>query len=422
MPSSLPTAVRTSGPQPSAIAFGHGAQALSQLGLSKAQQWATRAMLALEKNQRYGTGKFVEDTLSSMGSRLLISSSKAERFEIAPTELLESVAVYFGLPGLAKALAQPFAKLAKLNPALLFKPLDTLAPSELASGISARLATLLAPFSAMLLGVEGPLMHGKNILTTRLFGKGSFEGMLNMGLTQDSAQTVEQTESKAKRQILRCLAGVVLCALGSVGLAAWGPRVLGRLFSPQQLSQATRYLKGLDVMGHGKGVDFGKLILGSYMALSSLIYLDASRGTIERKEILPRFALIISYLLFFKELLERRIIKPQLSHLYAGFYPNHSQRVVSTHQLLAQPAFRALNAAQKSNILRAKTIAFLLPYVVGTGLFGVVNAGLNRYLSRRRIQAQNSQLQQWVSSRVKKLQPSFIRASFLANRPLANKE
>ncbi len=382
-----------------------------------------RLVTTLEKNAAdLNAGKFAEDTLSSLGSRLVVSTSTAEKLEIAPTEFLESVAVYFGLSAMAKGIAKRFAKLAGMAQEHLLKPLDTLHPAELIAAIPARLATMVLPFGTMLLGVEGPLMYGKNIMTTRLFGKGSFEGMLGMGLTDDSAATIAETENKAKRRLKQCVVAVVSTLVAAVGLAKFGPKLLKRL-NPEQLTKLAKGLGGLDLFNHGGASPMlTKTLLGVYMGLSSLIYLDASRGGIERKEILPRFALIISYLLFFKDAMEKYQIFPRLKNVFNGLLTTTTNRhgvertsATSLKALLEQPAFQALEKATQSKVLRAKMIGFAMPYIVGTGVVGFLNAAMNRYFTRARITEQHQAIQHLVETKMKTFQASHLQGTYLSN-------
>lgn len=392
-----------------------------------------RLVTTLEKNAAdMNAGKFAEDTLSSLGSRLVVSTSTAEKLEIAPTEFLESVAVYFGLSAMAKGIAKRFAKFAGMAQEHLLKPLDTLHPAELIAAIPARLATMLLPFGTMLLGVEGPLMYGKNIMTTRLFGKGSFEGMLGMGLTDDSAATIAETENKAKRRLKQCVVAVVSTLAAAMGLAKFGPSLLKRM-APEKLATLAKRLGGLDLFNHGGASPMlTKTLLGVYMGLSSLIYLDASRGGIERKEILPRFALIISYLLLFKDAMEKYLIFPRLKNVFNGLLttiknrhgvdetfatPLHTQvmRGQLVEGLLEKTAFKALDKAKQSKVLRAKMIGFAMPYIIGTGVVGFLNAAMNRYFTRERIAEQHQAIQQLVETKMKTFQASHLQGTYLSN-------
>jgi hypothetical protein len=216
---------------------------------------------------------------------------------------------------------------------------------------------------------------------------------------------------------------VVSTLAAAVGLAKFGPSLLKRM-APEKLATLAKRLGGLDLFNHGGSSPMlTKTLLGVYMGLSSLIYLDASRGGIERKEILPRFALIISYLLLFKDAMEKIFIFPRLKNVFNGLLTTTTNRhgvertsATSLKALLEQPAFQALEKAAQSKVLRAKMIGFAMPYIIGTGVVGFLNAAMNRYFTRERIAEQHQAIQQLVYTKMKTFQASRLQGTYLSSQ------
>lgn len=390
----------------------------------------------------YAVQKATEDTLTSLGSRMLVVSSLAEGAEILFNELLESAVVYGLISPVGDFFNKHYTRLAQksspLPPALYREPLadvikqsqqsinrfsDTASVSRQVKKLSAvRLASFASMLAVASLLAQSSIIYAKNILTAYSFKKDSYAGMLNLkgDVVVNPAQSdVVQKSIKRIQQLVIATAGIVgasalLARFGGghmtsqVGkLLQHGIQQLARLFDFSIQRHKVTHQVLLNKAGRAQ---LGMTIahLGGFMAIAFGAYMDAARDKLERQETAPRLLIIFANLLFFKNLFEQKILHPfikkripeliQLDKTASNFGE------VLSYKALTQKIAH-LPRQQQRRFLRFKQLNFLAPYVFGTLIVSCTNSVINRLFTKRRFQ------QDYV-------QPVFKKMSALEHHPL----
>ncbi len=353
-------------------------------------------------------GKMVDDTMSSTGSRLLVSNSKAEAVEVTVTETIESLIVYFGVSALAnKYLLKPFARLAKL-PKAEFKNLKQalvdMPKANLIKHIPARLGTIVAAMGTTLFFGEFAILFGKNIGSAKLFNSGSFAQLLDLkhnqpvnGQDPEVAETLRRSKKGLKYSIGLGLASIAT----AMGIARFGPKLLTNV-ATKRLEHFRKVLSntfgGLDFKSEIRKLKSGKevkrlgLNLGlirAYMATAGVGYMLSARDKLERMEILPRFTVIFLYMGWFNHHFDQKLLLPffkkRLPELISG-NKKDGFKVRSFDTLTKGKVFKAVTDPRQRRLAAGKATLFLTPYVVGMGLVSFLNAAINRYLTYQRFE------------------------------------
>lgn len=362
----------------------------------------------------YEWGKMAEHTLGSTGSRLIVSDSLVESVEIAITETIEGLVVFFGLSGLVNKYFAPLTnKLAGINTKqekeLAKHTLKEMPVKALAKQLPARLAAIVGAIGTTLFLGEFGMLFGKNLFTAGVFGKGSFSEVIALDNKVDQKK-LKSTVERSKKGLAISI-GAALATLGSaLVIAKKGPAIAKKLASgrleklrkvltnktlPMDFTVETR--KGKKVFGLNKGQ------LALYMGLSGLGYLISARDNLERWEIGPRFALIFGYLVAFKDVFDNKVLFPYFQKRLPQLFKKDGDgnRAVKSYEELAPEIAKAGNT-QAKKLRRGKNALFLAPYVVGMALVSLANAALNRYFTYQRFERQQ---QAQAQERLSKLAP-----------------
>lgn len=367
-------------------------------GLSSAGTF-TKTIARLEKlemngGKAYAVQKAVEDTATSLGSRMLVVSGLAEATEVLFNELLETGVVYGVIGPVAQRFHRLYKRLALQGvqgnsvsnvSKLADESLSNVSGKALQHVAPARLATFLSAIAVSCLFGQSAIIYAKNILTALSFKKESFSGLLHL-----KHETITNPkDSPTVQKSLKRIGQLALATLGIVGssaaLARYGHQLSGRF---QQRVQKLAKIFDFDMAQKA-----GKLSMGmtrnhlmGFMAIAFAAYLDAARDGLERQETAPRLLIIFANLLLFKGAFDKHVVLP----LAKKFAPElvKGDQVLKYPQLNQANVFKKLTP-QRQNVLRSvKNGLFLAPYVFGTVIVSATNSILNRYFTKKRFQQQ----------------------------------
>lgn len=348
---------------------------------------------------QYEWTKMTEHTLGSTGSRLLVSNSLAERVEVAVTETIEGLIVFFGLSALVnKTFAPMVNKLAKINTAeekaLAKKALDKIPVAKLTKQLPARLAAIVGAIGTTLFAGEFGMLFAKNLGTIALFNKGSFSEVLSLHNGEDAQQREETIRTSTKGLLISIGAG--LATLGAaVGIAKKGPAIVANMSKSRLKKLQQRLSKfDFDFKDPRKTYGLGNMQLATYMGLSGVGYMLAARDNLERWEIAPRFTLIFAYLVAFKDLFDKHLLYPFFHKRVPELFKQDEKgnlSVKSVEELT--PVIDKATKSKKRKLVAGKNSLFLAPYIVGMLLVSLANAAINRYLTFQRFERQQHEAQ-----------------------------
>jgi hypothetical protein len=347
--------------------------------------------------------KFFQDTLVALLPKALVSRSKVEFSESMFLELLESFIIYYSMPLVGGKLMKPlFQKLLTVGASEPLKaPLLTrsirglpsdLPQTQLRRLLSGKAAIILSTLGLTVAGGEYVVNYAKNILTARFFKKDRFSDVVNLSQGTIRSNQPGQVEGKATQRIQQCL---MVCA-GIMG----GALLLGRFGHKLPLEKIKGAIQKFDFNYSPKGkmgLSFSQMLL--YMGLSVPAYLDAARDSLEQVEVASRLALVLPYLAFGHEALEKALKKCVAKKDPALLNEQGQVKTLDTiaktamaeaKQALgsnAKPAQLLKAAAQKmEKPLSAKNMLFGVPLAVGVLVTGLGVGLLSRFWTAYRFQ------------------------------------
>ncbi len=353
--------------------------------------------------------KFLQDTLSVWGTRMVASRSGPENLEITFLEFLESGLVYYGIGFLGTQVFQKaFRKMAagkRLEPDVLKLSLKEIAeksPNLIRKALPIRLATIIATLGMTCIAGEYSLLFIKNLLTAKVFNKESFSDVV--ALSDNPMDDIEQSETvqKAHRRIAQCLGITTGLVLLATGVARFGG--------------GFRSIKMLQKLAEKMDFNFknGKMSLSrsqflTFMAVSIVAYLDSSRDDLERKEVATRLAIVMSYLAYGEEMIKGTLIKAfgqrfpellkadekgqkvpknleELGQEALAYAKSKLQKVLPVEQI-TEKRIQDEAAKHLKPLLKGKNALFLIPHAIGILGVGLGTALLNRYWTEIRYKA-----------------------------------
>ncbi|WP_303674958.1 hypothetical protein [Vampirovibrio chlorellavorus] len=343
---------------------------------------------------------FIRDTSVAWLPKLVVSRSLIEISESTFLEFLESGVVYFSVPVAAQGMHKFFRRQAEksLNQNLSKEylghsvaKLTELAEKagheglkkELPHLVAVKAATILGPMVAVGLGCEYLINYSKNLMTAHFFKKDKFSDIVN--LSKGEMKTGEESQV-VKKSLHRTLATLGLMGgtlLGSVALAKFGHRLpqkplaalKQRLLSSPRFGKLGRWVPEnpvgalvdhLDYDAKKGGFSISGKQLRWYMAASIPAYADAARDKLERVEAVSRLGVIMGYLAFGQQALERgmlAVIKKFRRELYdamvAPVGPSGKKQVMRLQDVVER-AFSKANAAQGNQVVVVDKVEGLL--------------------------------------------------------------
>ncbi len=398
---------------------------ISQSSLSQGNKLLGQTLKMAESPMGLSHTVAAQHILMSWLPKAAFSRSKAEIVELTVLDVLETFLVYYGIPlsaGFAffPALRKLTSK-GKLNEAQkqswmkeMAEPVQILMDKYKKTN-PAKLRKLLATKSAAVLMAmvaggavwEYALTFFKNVITLKAFNKESFSSVANLS----NDKTVDTDNSKvmvrAKKKIATALSiGAATIVLGTL-LGTVGHKVKG-IDKP-----LNKFLEVFDFKFDKNKV--GKPVVGLsdnlnrfFIANAFIAYIDSARDGLERFEIVSRLSIVLSYLAFGNNMVDRLAVKHyskngQMKELFIQekdvrkkpkFKKNGEpqMRVKKMHELL--DGFKAeirkqspdlgektvKNLARKKflKVLPNKLKIFFIPQLIGVSIAGFANAGVNR--------------------------------------------
>lgn len=342
---------------------------------------------------------FLRDTSVAWLPKIVVSRSLIEISESTFLEFLESGVVYFSVPVAAQAMHTLFRRKAEksLNGTLCkeflgtpasqlvqraSKPGEEILRKQLPHILSVKAATILGPMVAVGLGCEYLINYSKNLLTAKIFKKDKFSDIVNLSKGQMKSGEESQVVEKSLRRALTTLGLMGGTLLGSLALARYGHKLpqtplkglkdalikknwkkLGEWLPENPVASLVNHFDydatkgGFSISGHQ---------LRWYMLASVPAYADAARDKLERVESVSRLGVIMGYLAFGQQLLEKGmlgIIKKCRPDLYTSMIdnvgPGGKPQVLRLTDVVDK-AFDRANLAQGGRSLQANNVDDLL--------------------------------------------------------------
>ncbi len=417
--------------------------------------WAVGKLLYVSEGQNgLSWMSFLRDTSVAWLPKIVVSRSLIEISESTFLEFLESGVVYFSVPLAAKGLHNFFFNQARktftggvLDKKLLQKPVSKLlyeagqkggesVKKQLPHILSVKAATILGPMVAVGLGCEYLINYGKNLMTAHFFKKDKFSDVVNLSKGQMKSGEKSEVVNKSIGRALVTL-GLMMGTLGaSALLARFGHRLptssakpyknllknLGFVSAAKQTPDdlMAAVVKHLDFDANKGGFSLSGNQLRWYMLASIPAYADAARDKYERVEAVTRLAMIMGYLGFGQQALEKgmlAVIKRYRPSLYKAMTATteagkrqvmkldqvaekvydrvatscKGQFVVSdqANDVLAKADYlthKVANDAEFKQAVTAKNVLFGVPMVVGILGTGIGVSLLNQFWTKYRFQ------------------------------------
>lgn len=285
---------------------------------------------------------FLRDTSVAWLPKLVVSRSLIEISESTFLEFLESGVVYFSVPLAAKGMHGFFLRQAErtynkpLNAEWLSKPVSELSKMAAEGGnkvlkeqlphlISVKAATILGPMIAVGLGGEYLINYSRNLVTAKVFHKDKFSDIVNLSKGEMKSGEESEVVKKSAHRALTTLGVMGGTLLASVGLARFGHKLptvrleglkktlKGTFLSKWADRQPNTLFEGVvrhfDYDARKGGFSLASNQLRWYMAASVPAYADAARDKLERVESVSRLGMIMGYLAFGQQALEKGMLK-----------------------------------------------------------------------------------------------------------------
>jgi hypothetical protein len=159
--------------------------------------------------------------------------------------------------------------------------------------IATKMSALFGVF-AVAAGLEFMIQHTKNVITAKQFKIKNFAAVAGLESRKNEAQAGNMDPVEKAKKRGKFVGSLVL---GSLALALAGPSLIKNSNTATKL--ATKFLHYVDF---GKGFDLSKPVFAGLITTGVASYMDASRDSLERKEIATRLAVVVPFLLFGKEM------------------------------------------------------------------------------------------------------------------------
>jgi hypothetical protein len=396
---------------------------------------------------------FLRDTSVAWLPKLVVSRSIIEISESTFLEFLESGVVYFSVPLAAKGMHNFFLKQAQreynkpLNPEWISLSVGELSKKAAEGGdkvlkeqlpriLSVKAATILGPMVAVGLGCEYLINYSRNLMTATVFHKDKFSDVVNLSKGEMKSGEESEVVKKSTQRVLATLGIMGGTLISSMMLARYGHKtptikldgmkkaLKGTFLSkwadrqPGTLFEST--VKHFDYDAKKGGFSLASNQLRWYMAASIPAYADAARDKLEQVESVSRLAVIMGYLAFGQQALEKgmkKIMKSYRPDLYQAMMaptgpngepgvmrltdvvdkalsksPLNGQTVAvksgdellnKAHELTSQLAKQDLTLRKA---ITAKNVLFGVPMLVGILGTGVGISLLNQFWTKYRFQ------------------------------------
>ena len=348
---------------------------------------------------------FLQDTAVAWLPKTLISRSKAELSEATFLEFLESFLIYYGVPLTGGKIFNPLIRrIAKhthpdFNPHVLTQSMaelsSKLSKEELAKVLPAKAAIILATLGAVVFGGEFVVSNAKNLMTSEVFKKDNFSDVVNLSQGKRQTHVESPVSQKARKRILQSAfmaAGTVASALL---LARFGYRM------PVLQKPLAKFVKTFDFEFSKEGMyRLSKAQMVTFMGFALLTYLDAARDKLERLEVAARLSLVLPYLAFGQEALEKLLIKTMGKRfpnvLDANGHPKTlevladeaMQRAKTQAGKLDEEQLLKLASQEMQTSLRVRNMLFAVPLLTGILVTGIGVGIMNRIWTAARFKNQ----------------------------------
>lgn len=376
---------------------------------------------------------FLQHLLTVWSPKAVLSRSIPELFEISFLEIFEMSLVYFGIPLTAKRFFFPLAnRLHKDIPSdQLTKSLGQLkkegiSPEKLAKIRSIKGAAALMAMISGSAAIEYALTFAKNLVTLKAFKKDKFSHIASLSSQGKTDTSSDNPIHKKAVHRIKAAMGVAIGAVG-VGLlmakhghkSAGLQKFLDWFLHPGKTNGDFKYeintekmsanikdriKKGMATPWRFIKVGMSEAMNSCFMAVAFVAYMDACRDKLERWEVLPRLAVVMSYLAFgsatVAKLAKAPFMKrfPDLFKTTVDEYTGKKSVAVSKLSDIYQDAYaKAKNAAPKAghgvwheaaqkhfaSRLPAKIKIFAIPELFGAGFVMAINSFLTRVWTPR---------------------------------------
>lgn len=337
----------------------------------------------------------LRDTAVAWLPKIVVSRSLIEISESTFIEFLESAVVYFSVPLAAKGMHKWFRGYAQkgftdgtLDKKWLGKTVGELS-KEIKTGnkalqkqlphlLSIKAATILGPMVAAGLGCEYLINYSKNLMTAKVFKKDKFSDVVNLSGGHMKSGEESEVVNKSLKRVLTTLGLMGGTLASSVALARFGHKLpplkldgLKKALKNTPLSKWANKLPdtGFEaIVGHFDydakkgGFSLAGNQLRWYMLASIPAYADAARDKLEQVESVSRLGIIMGYLAFGQQALEKgmlKLIKTYRGDLYDAMMTpadKNGKREVMKLDEVMERALQNANAKLKGRDITAKTV------------------------------------------------------------------
>ena len=353
--------------------------------------------------------------LMSWVPKAVFSRSAAELTELSILEIVEPLLVYYSIPLTAQKVFFPILK--RLSPikgdksqlmADLAKPVRKLAqefkttnPGRFRALVATKSAAVLMAMVAGGAAWEYALTFAKNIFTAHAFKQDNFSSIANLSEQVLAEPGESKTVQKAKQRITAAL-GV------GAGIAGVGMLIGSRGHQAKRLTPALEnFLKVFDFNYRPHGKKPNQWITGLsqnlnrfFIANALVAYVDAARDKLERVEVASRLLVVLSYLAFGNELVTRwgvHLFNKKYPDLFKPMRDDLGNLVTRKGKVQLEvkklEELRKLGKATFIKKLPAKNLIFWFPQLVGIGIAGFANAGVNVWWTKKRYDKEEAQNQ-----------------------------
>jgi hypothetical protein len=284
---------------------------------------------------------FLRDTSVAWLPKVMVSRSLIEISESTFLEFLESGVIYFSVPVAAKAMHHFFRRQAeetfngKLTRKYLAIPADKLRqlatqPGEVALRkelphiLAVKGASILGPMVAVGLGCEYLINYSKNLMTAKVFKKDKYSDIVNLSKGQMNSGEESQVVTKSLRRALGTLGLMGGTFLGALAMARHGHKLpqsplkgvkealiknnwkqLGHKLPENPFAALVKHFDYDTTKG---GFSISANQLRWFMLASVPAYADAARDKLERVESVSRLGVVMGYLAFGQQALEKGML------------------------------------------------------------------------------------------------------------------
>lgn len=337
----------------------------------------------------------LRDTAVAWLPKIVVSRSLIEISESTFIEFLESAVVYFSVPVAAKGMHRWFRGFAQkgfndgtLDKKWLGKTVEELSQEvkggnkalqkQLPHLLSIKAATILGPMVAAGLGCEYLINYSKNLLTAKVFKKDKFSDVVNLSGGHMKSGEKSEVVNKSLKRVLTTLGLMGGTMVSSVALARFGHKLptvkldgLKKALKNTPLSKWANSLPdtGFEAMvGHFDydtkkgGFSLAGNQLRWYMLASVPAYADAARDKLEQVESVSRLGMIMGYLAFGQQALEKgmlKLIKTYRGDLYDAMMTpadKNGKREVMKLDEVMERALQNANTKLKGRDITSKTV------------------------------------------------------------------